>query len=462
MTTKSDNSSCADVSGDPPQDISRRTVLRVGAALGATVVGTRVVTAQEMPDMPGMDHGGHTPTPTQTPTQTPISRSRAPRYQPVIVPNGKTLPFKVVDGVKVFHLIAESVAHTFTPGLAVTAWGYNGGTPGPLIEAIEGDRVRIYVTNKLPESTTVHWHGLFLPSGMDGVAGLSQKPIEPGQTFKYEFTLTKPGTFMYHPHFDEMVQIALGMVGMIVVHPKVTPSSSHPIRDYSLMLHEWKVPIGAARPDPMAMNDFNVLTLNSKCYPSTEPLVAEVGDLVRIRIGNLGPMDSHPIHLHGYAFEVVYTDGGPVPKSARWPETTVIVPVGACRVIEFVANAPGDWALHCHMTHHVMNQMGHDVDNLIGADTTGLGKSIGKHVRGYMPMGETGMGDMMEMPMPANSISMMGSPGPFSKIDMGGMFTIVKVRDSLRGDPGWFANPKGTVADVASVAELARDGITTH
>jgi hypothetical protein len=209
------------------------------------------------------------------------------------------------------------------------------------------------------------------------------------------------------------------------------------------------------------MNDFNVLTFNSKAFPATEPLVAEVGDVVRLRLGNLGPMDHHPLHIHGYAFEVTYTDGGPVPKSARQPETTVLVPVGAVRVVEFVADAPGDWAFHCHMTHHIMNQMGHDAPNLIGANTRGLDARVGRVVPGYMTMGASGMGDMMKMQLPDNSISMLGGDGPFGLIDMGGMFTILKVRKKLAGDkdPGWFEHPAGTVAGEASGADLARDGI---
>jgi hypothetical protein len=227
------------------------------------------------------------------------------------------------------------------------------------------------------------------------------------------------------------------------------------------MAHEWKIPIGQRRPDPMAMSDFNVLTFNSKSFPATEPLVAEVGDRVRIRLGNLGPMDHHPIHLHGYAFEIVYTDGGPVPKSARHLDTTVLVPVGSVRVIEFVADAPGDWALHCHMTHHVMNQMGHDMPNLIGADVAGLDETIRKVVPGYMTMGQTGMGDMHEMGQPDHSIAMLGGDGPFGKIEMGGMFTILKVRETLTGDkdPGWYEHPAGTVASEATEADLTADGI---
>jgi manganese oxidase len=209
------------------------------------------------------------------------------------------------------------------------------------------------------------------------------------------------------------------------------------------------------------MTEFNQLTFNGKSFPATEPLVAEVGDVVRIRIGNLGPMSHHPIHLHGYSFELVETDGGPVPKSARWPETAVLVPVGTVRVIEFIADTPGDWAMHCHMTHHVMNQMGHHAPNLIGADVKGLDAKVGRVVPGYMTMGQNGMGEMMAMKMPDNSISMLGSDGPHGYIDMGGMFTILKVRTKLTGDtdPGWYENPPGTVASKATADELARDGI---
>jgi FtsP/CotA-like multicopper oxidase with cupredoxin domain len=324
-----------------------------------------------------------------------------------------------------------------------------------VIEATQGDRVRIYVTNALPEATTIHWHGVFVPNGMDGVGGLTQVAIAPGKTFKYEFTFDRAGTFMYHPHADEMTQIALGMMGMIVVHPAGERAR---VRDYALMTHEWKIPIGARRPDPLAMNDFNVLAFNGVAFPATEALVAETGDRVRIRIANLGPMDHHPIHIHGHTFEVVATDGGTVPPSARLPETTVLVPVGTTRTIELVAHAAGDWPLHCHMTHHAMNQMGHEAANLVGADTTGLDAKLGRVVPGYMTMGQGGMGEMMAMPQPKNAISMVGGKGPHGMIEMGGMFTILKVRDHLAGDPGWYAAP--AIASEASAAELSRDGVT--
>ncbi len=442
--------------------MNRRNLLGAGVAASAAILARARLAAAQAPG----GHAGHgsahkVAVPVGTAKLTKGRAVAGENYTPVVVPNGSTLPFEKKGGVKVFHLTAEPVSHTIATGLDIEAWGYNGSTPGPLIECVEGDTIRIYVTNKLPEPTSVHWHGVILPAGMDGVAGLTQKAIPVGKTFKYEFTMKKAGTFMYHPHFDEMVQISLGMVGMIVVHPK-RPDGRR-VRDYSLMAHEWLIPIGSRRPDPLAMSDFNVLTFNSKAFPSTEPLVAEIGDLVRIRLGNLGPMDHHPIHLHGYKFEVVETDGGQVPKERRWPETTTLVPVGAVRVIEFIADNPGDWAFHCHMTHHVMNQMGHDIPNLIGADTKGLDARVNRVVPGYMTMGATGMGDMHKMELPDNSISMLGGDGPFGMIDMGGMFTILKVRKQLTGDkdPGWYDHPAGTVAGEASAAELARDGIKT-
>ncbi|MEZ4362146.1 MAG: multicopper oxidase domain-containing protein [Kofleriaceae bacterium] len=438
--------------------VTRRTLLQSGLAASAALVGGRAAQASPPRVTADADASG------AAPGAAPVAASRPAASGPgsVLVPNGATLPYQLRAGVKVFHLVAEPIRHEISPGLEIETWGYNGRTPGPLIEVTQGDRCRFYVTNKLPEPTTVHWHGVIVPSGMDGVAGLSQPAIPAGKTFRYEYTFLKAGTFLYHPHFDEMTQIAFGMVGMIVVHPKGPRSRGRRVRDYALLSHEWKIPIGARRPDPMAMSDFNVLTFNSKAFPATEPLVAEVGDLVRIRLGNLGPMDHHSIHLHGAPFEVVETDGGVVPRSARFPETTVMLPVGAVRVLELVAEHPGDWALHCHMTHHSMNQMGHDVVNLTGANIDGLDAKIRRAVPGYMTMGHQGMGEMMAMEQPKNSISMRGGRGPHGPIDMGGMFTILKIRERLGpgAAEGYYQAPPETVAREASAAELASDGIT--
>ncbi|MEO8184094.1 MAG: copper oxidase [Deltaproteobacteria bacterium] len=384
-------------------------------------------------------------------------------YQPTVTPGGATLPWKVVNGVKVYHLTAEEVQHEFAPGLQATCWGYNGRVHGPTLEAVEGDRVRVYVTNKLEAPTTVHWHGVFLPNGMDGVGGLTQAAIPPGETFKYEWTFRQHGTFMYHSHHDEMTQMAMGMLGMIVVHPRRPPPGYAVDRDFAIMLSEWRITPGTARPDPNEMTDFNILTMNAKAFPGTPPLVCKTGDRVRLRLGNLSAMDHHPIHLHGHYFKVVATDGGAIPASGQWPETTVLVPVGSTRDVEFIADAPGDWALHCHMTHHVMNQMGHGIPNMIGVKSGGLDRRVTAVLPAYMTMGQTGMGDMgdMQMPVPRNSIPMVGGRGQFDYITMGGMFTILKVRDRLANhdDPGWYQNPPGTVAERAAPEDLARDGI---
>jgi len=429
--------------------ITRRTLLGSSLVAGASLAANHVVAPASAAPGPG-------PAPSNPP---PHAGTRAHR---LAVPNGSLLPWTTRRGVKIYHLRAEPVHHEIAPGLSVEAWGYNGVTPGPVIEAIAGDRVRIYVTNKLGEPTSIHWHGVLVPYGMDGVAGLTQEAIAPGKTFRYDFTFDRPGTFMYHPHADEMTQIALGMMGMIVVHPRA--AEPRRVRDYALMSHEWKIAIGTRRPDPLAMNDFNVLTFNGKAFPATAPLVAEVGELVRIRLANLGPMDHHPIHIHGHTFELVATDGGTVAPSARLPETTVLVPVGTTRTIELVARAAGDWPLHCHMTHHAMNQMGHDAANLIGADTSGLDARLGRVVPGTMVMGRDGMGEMSQMAMaqPNNSIAMLGGKGPHGTIDMGGMFTLVKIRDRLTGDgdPGWYEPPSTDVAVEATADELSRDGIT--
>ncbi len=387
-------------------------------------------------------------------------------YRPVITPNGATLPFRVVDGVKIFHLVCEEVEHEFTPGLKAYCWGFNGRVHGPTLEAVEGDHVRIYVTNRLPASTSIHWHGVLLPAGMDGVGGLTQRSIQPGETFVYEWVFRQHGTLMYHSHHDEMTQMALGLMGMMVVHPREPDDDDRVDHDFALLLSEWSIRPGTRRPDPNEMVDFNVLTINARAWPGTDPLVVQTGDRVRLRVGNLSAMDHHPFHVHGHWFRVTETDGGRIPRAGQWPETTVLVPTGTTRTIEFVADNPGDWAMHCHMTHHVMNQMGHDAPNMIGVDPAVLDGRIQPLVPGYMTMGHDGMGDHGRhvehgMPVPDNSVPMVGGEGPFGYVTMGGMMSILKVRDRVDGDgdPGWYDHPEGTVAVLATDAQLRRDGI---
>ncbi|MFT3811903.1 MAG: copper oxidase [Acidovorax sp.] len=392
------------------------------------------------------------PTQTSPDTAPPLVPPNGRPYQPVVTLAGWTTPWRMNAGVKEFHLVAEPVVREMAPGFFVNMWGYNGQSPGPTIEVVEGDRVRIFVTNRLPEHTSVHWHGQRLPNGMDGVAGLTQPHIPPGKTFVYEFAARRPGTFMYHPHSDEMAQMAMGMMGLWITHPR----AKHPYiaavqRDYAWLLAAYAVEPGSKTPRVNEMTDFNLWTFNSRVFPALSPLVARQGDRVRLRVGNL-TMTNHPIHIHGHEFEVTGTDGGPVPPGARWPEVTVDVAVGQMRQMEFIADAPGDWALHCHKSHHTMGAMGHGVPTMIGVDHSGLVGKIQKIVPDYMVMGERGMADMgaMEMPLPDNTFPMMTGQGPFGPLEMGGMFTTLKVRPGLAAgdwrDPGPYRHPPGTVA----------------
>ena len=373
-------------------------------------------------------------------------------YNPVVTLNGWTLPWRMNNGVKEFHLVAEPVVREIAPGMKATLWGYNGQSPGPTIEVVEGDRVRVFVTNKLPEHTTIHWHGQRLPNGMDGVGGLNQKQIPVGKTFVYEFVARRPGTFMYHPHADEMTQMAMGMMGFWVTHPKAKHALIDEVqRDFCFLLNAYDIDPGSTTPMPNTMLNFNLWTWNSRAFPGIDSLNVRQGDKVRIRMGNL-TMTNHPIHLHGHEFQVTGTDGGPTPKSARWPEVTTDIAVGQMRQVEFVADEEGDWAIHCHKSHHTMNAMGHTVPNMIGVDHRGLVNKIQKLVPDYMVMGERGMADMgeMQMPIPDQTLPMITGTGPYGPVEMGGMFSMLKVRKGqLPGDyqdPGWFKQPPGTQA----------------
>lgn len=435
---------------------TRRAVLKTGAALitgGAVSAVLRSASAAEK---------------AAATTRSPVPAPTGAHYTPVVTLNGSTLPWRMENGVKVFHLTAEPVVREFAPGMVVNCWGYNGQTPGPTIECVEGDRVRILVTNKLKEHTTIHWHGIFLPNGMDGVGGLNQPHIKPGETYVYEFTLRQNGTFMYHPHADEMLQMALGMMGLLIIHPK-RAEEPRIDRDYGIILHNFDVKPGTARPDPSVMTDFNMWTFNSRVFPGIDSMVARLGERVRIRVANLS-MHEHPMHIHGTAFEVTGTDSGWIPPSARYRETTMLVPVGNVRVGEFVADNPGDWAFHCHKSHHTMNAMGHEIPNMVGVEHDDLAEKIGNLVPGYMAMGTNGMADMtdmaeMGMPLPENTIPMMAGEGPFGPLEMGGMFTLIKIRDNQKPgdytDPGWYKHPAGTVAWKLS-DEVNAPGSTDH
>lgn len=426
------------------------------AGAAATTLGATVVPRTSMASVPEAEFSQINK------LVVPPLPNNGPFYNPVVTLNGWSAPYRIKNGWKEFHLVAEPVVRELAPGMKAFLWGYNGQAPGPTIECVEGEKVRIFVTNKLPEHTTIHWHGILLPAGMDGVGGLNQPGIKPGETFVYEFEMKKSGTFMYHPHADEMVQMAMGMMGFLVVHPK-DPEQYKVDRDFVFLMSAYDVDPGAATPKINTMTDFNLWTWNSRVFPGIDPFVIKQGDRTRIRFGNL-TMTNHPIHMHGYDFEVTCTDGGWVPEGARWPEVTVDCAIGQMRAFEFIADAPGDWAIHCHKSHHTMNPMGHDVPTMIGVDHRGIAKRIVKLAPDYMVMGERGMADMgtMEMPLPNNTLPMMTGHGQFGPIEMGGMFSVVKVREKLAdrefADPGWYKYPEGTVAYKLETTAQAQKG----
>jgi FtsP/CotA-like multicopper oxidase with cupredoxin domain len=271
---------------------------------------------------------------------------------PMMTPDVADLPHEMDGGVKVFHLVAEPVKKKISPFKTIDAWGYNGSCPGPTIQVQQGDRVRVVFENRLPESTSLHWHGLEIPIEQDGVPYISQKPVAPGEKYVYEFTVHQEGTFFYHAH--SAMQEMMGQIGFFVAHPEkdYRPRVDH---DYGLILQEWAVLPSNTVPNTAAM-EFNWLTFNGVAAPMTTPLLARMGSRVRLRILNLG-MDHHPVHLHGHQFVVTGTEGGRAPESTWYPMNTVLVGVAQARVVEFEAKYPGAWMIHCHLPHHMMNSM---------------------------------------------------------------------------------------------------------
>jgi FtsP/CotA-like multicopper oxidase with cupredoxin domain len=270
----------------------------------------------------GAQHEGHgAPQPGPVP-EARVERKRrrektpAARIVQVETPDLPTMEWRMENGVKVFNIRAEPVKREFLPGRVINVWGFNGSMPGPTIEAFEGDRVRL-VENGLPEDFSLHWHGLEVPFDMDGVPGLQQDPIKPGESFTYEFTLNQNGTFFYHSHMP--MQQMMGMIGAFVVHPKV-PHDPPVDRDFVLIWQEWAILPNNDTPNTLAM-EFNWLTMNGKAGPEATPMLAKQGERIRVRLINLG-MDHHPIHLHGHQFVVTGTEGGRKPESTWFRENT--------------------------------------------------------------------------------------------------------------------------------------------
>jgi FtsP/CotA-like multicopper oxidase with cupredoxin domain len=373
---------------------NRRDFLRKGAAATAGLVAVGAVAT----DAPAEQHEKHEHSAPRVPAGDAkdrgklVSGRRAAELPPVPIetPDIPKLPWKMVDGVKEFHLTAEHLKREFVPDVWIDVWGYNGSMPGPTIEAVEGDKVRIIVHNKLPEATSAHWHGLEVPIAMDGVPGVTQDPIPAGGTYTYEFTLRQNGTFFYHSH--GAMQEGMGMVGLFIIHPKSawTPPVD---RDFALIIQEWAILPGATIPNTMSM-EFNLFTINGRAAPYITPLLIKQGERVRIRLVNFSPIDHHPMHLHGNTFWITGTEAGRIPETAWIPSNNVLVGVAQARDIEFMADNPGDWVLHCHMFHHMMNFMSSMVGPMGGHTIKGM--KAGRDMA-------TSMGMLGQSPAPALS-----------------------------------------------------------
>jgi FtsP/CotA-like multicopper oxidase with cupredoxin domain len=362
-----------------------------------------------------LDHAEHAKHGTHEPTSAGVDGEEYPRTQPglggpigsstdrgklvpglrdpslpsvaIEAPDLKKLSWKVVDGVKEFHLVSQPVRREILPGLWMDTYGYNGDMPGPSIEINQGDRIRIVVHNELPEATTLHLHGLELPNDMDGIPFVTQDQIEPGQEFAYELTVHQEGTFFYHSHVG--MQETMGMVGLFIVHP-AKPHAPVVDRDFCLISQEFQIRPNTTVPDTLAM-EWNYLTFNGRCGPLTTPLLCKLGERVRIRFINFSVIDHHPLHLHGHTFWITATEGGRMPESAWYPSNNVLVGVAQVREVEFIANNPGDWVMHCHMFHHMMNSMTSQAGPLIRKNST----PTQRKVLGFPQI-------MLGMEMPAN------------------------------------------------------------
>ncbi len=271
---------------------------------------------------------------------------------PVVTTDVGDLPYTIDNGVKVFELTAHVMKRQLAPDKTIDVWGFNGSAPGPTIQVTQGDRVRVVFKNQLPEPSSLHWHGFEDRIGFDGMPGISQEPVKPGEQFIYEFDIHQEGTYFYHSHMA--MQEMAGMLGGFIMHPK-RPYRPHCDKDFLIHLQEYAVLPNNTVPNTMNM-EFNWVVLNGRAAPATTPLIIRQNDRVRIRFVNLG-MDHHPMHIHGHTFYVTGTEGGRIAESAWWPGNTVLVGVAQARDIEFVANNPGDWMVHCHLPHHMMNQM---------------------------------------------------------------------------------------------------------
>ena len=337
---------------------NRRSFLQRALGIGAGLVAAPSLLADEATHR-GPDSGSARPIHDLARSSSGGDRNNLGRNVPVTTPDVPDLPFTVENGTKVFHLVAEPVRQSILPNKTIDLWGFNGSAPGPTIQVNQGDHVRVVFDNHLPEPSSIHWHGFEDQLRYDGQPGISQQPVPPGGRYIYEFQIHQSGTFFYHSHMS--MQQMIGMLGGFIMHPAAPyqPAVDH---DFLIHLQEYAVLPSSTIPNSMSM-EYNWLVLNGKAGPAITPMIVPLGSRVRIRFVNLG-MDHHPMHLHGHTFYITGTEGGRIPETAWWPGNTVLVGVAQARDIEFVANNPGDWMVHCHLPHHTMNQMSSTVGRM--------------------------------------------------------------------------------------------------
>lgn len=273
-----------------------------------------------------------------------LSRKPAFAQVPQLVLNDilKPLTPKVDNGVKVFEMTVEELNQAIDEMKPpVAALGYNGQWPGPTIRVTEGDRVRAVFTNKLKETTGVHFHGVeFDDFFQDGVPFVTQKPFAPGETYTYEFTASRPGSLMYHSHHNATDQVGRGLLGAFIVDPKTPTAEEKVDREYV-----W-----------ISNDELGGFTINGHGFPATVPVLAAVGERVKIRFMNEGIM-MHPWHSHGYRMRVIARDGYPLGSAAFDCDTLGVNPGERWDAI-LTAERPGVWAFHCHILPHVEGASG--------------------------------------------------------------------------------------------------------
>jgi FtsP/CotA-like multicopper oxidase with cupredoxin domain len=263
---------------------------------------------------------------------------------------------RIENGVKVFDIEASIIRWNILPDVSVEAYAYNRQVPGPRIQLTEGDHVRIKFRNNLPESTTVHWHGLIVPNEMDGPAKIAQPPVAPGGQYTYEFTVSQSGTYFYHSHDHPDRQQGLGLYGALLIAPKDSAADVKADLEYTIQLQEWLKREWLTYPAMLMEGGLpNYFTINGKSYPETDTVFMKVGQTIKIRFIGTNNNFVHPMHVHGGPFQVVARDGETLAENQRFFADTVNVGPGQRYDVVWTARKPGKWLVHCHIPHHTTN-----------------------------------------------------------------------------------------------------------